>query len=83
MITKHPAELPLRLIISFPRRRPRAIIPVRDLVDASHAYQMARDESGEGASTWPSGRVVIGEKAYTVSYNGKVWDGETMIMEAQ
>ena len=47
-------------------------IPVQSLEEASRVYCGLRDESGEGGSTWPSGRV--GE--YTVSYNGKVWLGK-------
>lgn len=47
---------------------------VWDLEDASKVYCQVRDESGEGASTFPDG-LVFGSNslAYTISYNGKVW----------
>ena len=61
----------------------RASINVRDLADASSAYAIERMESGEGASTFPEGRITIERKTYRISYNGRVWDGETCIMEAQ
>ena len=82
-MSAHP-QLPHVLRIG---RRER--INVADLADASHAYQDARDESGEGASTFPEGRIDIGGKAYRISYNGRVWAGtsyvagEPCIMEAQ
>jgi hypothetical protein len=44
-------------------------IPVASLREASTIYSRLRDESGEGGSTWPDGRV----GKFHVSYNGKVW----------
>ena len=44
-------------------------IEVTDIAAASAAYCQLRDESGEGASTWPKGRVGL----HRISYNGKVW----------
>ena len=61
----------------------RKSVPVRDLVDASNTYGILRDESGEGASTFPDGRVIVGKVSYRISYNGRVWSGETCILEAQ
>ena len=69
--------LPHRLIIG------RRSIRVRDLVDASHEYQDARDASGLGVSKFPEGRIAIDGKTYRVSYNGRVWDGAHMVIEAQ
>lgn len=43
---------------------------VADLVDASRVYQEKRDESGQGASTFPTGRC----GKYLISYNGRVWE---------
>ena len=52
---------------------------VASLEEASRVYQTKRDESNEGASTFPDGRVTGG---YRISYNGRVWYGETVAMEA-
>lgn len=56
----------------------RASFEVADLREASIVYQRERDASGEGASTFPCGRV----GKYTVSYNGRVWLGELVVVEA-
>lgn len=61
----------------------RKSVPVRDLADASNTYSLERDESGEGASTFPDGRIIIGGTKYRISYNGRVWNGDALIMEAQ
>jgi len=45
------------------------------LADASKVYQMVRDESGEGGSTFPDGKVSGPEGVYRISYNGRVWKG--------
>jgi hypothetical protein len=68
----HAALLPGILTIG---RRKSLTTKVVDLADASICYQMARDNSGEGGSTFPDGKVVLGGKKYRVSYNGKVWAG--------
>lgn len=49
--------------------------------EAQVAFQTARDNSGEGGSTWPDGKLVdlIAQKTYRVSYNARVWDGEKAI----
>jgi hypothetical protein len=47
-------------------------IEASDAAEASAIYCKLRDESGEGASTWPNGR--FGK--YHISYNGKVWSGK-------
>jgi hypothetical protein len=52
----------------------RERIEVADLIDAQRVYCQRRDESGEGASTFPIGRVFVGKVAYTISYNGRAWD---------
>ena len=48
-------------------------IEVASLEEASRVYCTLRDESGEGASTWPNGTVTGG---YRVSYNGRIWLGK-------
>lgn len=53
-----------------------------DLSHASLVYQIARDEADKGSSRWPSGVATLGGKVYRVSYNGRVWDGDVMILEA-
>lgn len=42
------------------------------------AYAKVRDESGEGASTFPDGEL-LGQRHYRISYNGKVWDGDECV----
>jgi hypothetical protein len=49
----------------------RHSIEVASLEEASRVYCDLRDESGEGASTFPNGKV----GKYRISYNGKVWLG--------
>jgi len=71
------AEFPHRLRVG------RKSIRVRDLAEASRAYQEVRDASGLGASKFPEGRVVIDGNAYRVSYNGRVWDGSTLVVETR
>ncbi len=56
---------------------------VRDLAHASRNYSAIRDLSGEGASSFPEGSVKIGTKRFRISYNGRVWDGKTCVLEAQ
>jgi hypothetical protein len=52
----------------------RQIGEVKDLVDASRRYQVVRDASDEGASTFPEGRVrTTSGSVYRISYNGRVW----------
>lgn len=72
------AELPYFLRIGT--RRP---IKVRDLADASYAYQFAKDQSGKRGSTFPTGSVEIGGIVYIISVDGSVWHGENCILEAQ
>lgn len=54
-------------------------VPVSSLAEASAIYQRLRDESGEGASTFPFGKVhdAGGGANYVISYNGRVWRGGT------
>ena len=54
---------------------------VQDLSQASAIYAMLRNESGEGASTFPNGKITDGKKTYRVSYNGRVWDKEVCVFE--
>ena len=46
---------------------------VESLEEASRIYGELRDQSGEGASTFPDGRIRDGKTTYRISYNGKVW----------
>jgi hypothetical protein len=55
---------------------------VETLEEASLKYQELRDQSEEGASSFPNGRVTGG---YLISYNGRVWKEATervLVMEA-
>jgi hypothetical protein len=56
----------------------RGTFEVADLREASVVYQRERDATGEGASTFPQGRV----GKYVISYNGRVWlNGEAVSLE--
>jgi hypothetical protein len=49
---------------------------VMDLQEAVDIYCHQRDNSGEGASTFPDGKI---EGGYKISYNGRVWlNGEAV-----
>ena len=48
---------------------------VETFADASRVYETERDKSGEGASTFPEGRLADDKKRYRISYNGRIWDG--------
>jgi hypothetical protein len=56
----------------------RVKVMVGSLAEASRVYSQLRDASGEGASTWPDGKV----DGYRISYNGRVWEGKKLLMEA-
>lgn len=46
-------------------------IEVRDFEEASEVYCRLRDESGEGGSSFPAGRL----PGHYISYNGRIWKG--------
>jgi hypothetical protein len=52
--------------------------------EASRMFCAARDKLGEGASRTPSPKIVDerGEVIGHVSYNGRVWAGETYVPDA-
>ena len=52
---------------------------VASVDEASKLYQQLRDRSGLGASKWRAGRLNNG---MTISYNGRVWRGGTLVSEA-
>ncbi|WP_434428273.1 SNF2-related protein [Nannocystis pusilla] len=55
---------------------------VGSLEEASREYRAAVDASGEGASTFPRGLVVLPDgQEYEVSYNGRVWSGERLLFD--
>ena len=66
----------------------RHTVDINSLAAASVEYQRLRDASGEGASTWPTGRVrTASGQVYTITYNGRVWSGSrpvpgNMVLEA-
>lgn len=55
----------------------RHTIEVGSVEEASRLYCEYRDSTGEGASTFPDGKV----NGHTISYNGKVWKGKPMVGE--
>ena len=55
---------------------------VSSLEEASREYRRAALASGEGASTFPAGQVVLPNgPTYTISYNGRVWDGDQKLYD--
>lgn len=60
----------------------RESFEVDSLTHASILYQELRDASGCGASQWPTGFVEFEGTNYRISYNGRVWDGATLYLEA-
>lgn len=55
---------------------------VDSLTHASILYQELRDAGGAGSGEWPSGHVEVDGVQYRISYNGRIWDGQTLHMEA-
>lgn len=55
---------------------------VDSLTHASILYQELRDASGCGANQWPDGFLELDGTIYRISYNGRVWNGATLEMEA-
>ena len=55
---------------------------VDSLTHASILFQELRDASGCGASEWPEGFVEVDGVKYRISYNGRVWNGAALEMEA-
>jgi hypothetical protein len=55
---------------------------VDSLTHASILFQELRDASGCGASQWPEGSVEVDGVTYRISYNGRIWEGKTLVMEA-
>ena len=50
--------------------------PCINMAEASKQYSEIRERSGEGASTFPAGKLLgraAGER-FRVSYNGKIWN---------
>lgn len=63
------------LTLTIHRRLTQDVV---DLAEASSTYGLARDLSGEGASTFPQGVVTdeTGMVVAFVSYNAKVWEDD-------
>lgn len=62
-------------------RRVNVMVPT--LAVAVAVFDRVRDESGEGASTFPDGKLNGDDgRALRISYNGRVWDGKTPIAVA-
>ena len=66
--------LPCAMALSIPGR---GMWPVTSLAEASALYELERERSGEGASTFPTGVVVNDDVPMgRVSYNGRIWPVE-------
>lgn len=66
------------LILTIGRKR----YAVPSVEQASRQYQELRDADvrrGRGGSLWPTGKLSNG---LTISYNGRVWKGDTLVSEA-
>lgn len=46
---------------------------VASIAEAVKLFSKERDDSFEGASTWPDGVIKDGKTKYRISYNGRVW----------
>lgn len=77
---KHP-HLPYTLIIAAGNNIPMATIPVRDLADASSAYQDFRMRNAP--TTCPPGKVTIGAATFDVAEDGRVMYGNFTALEPQ
>lgn len=58
---------------------------VKTLEEASTLFQAARDKAmraGERGADFPNGHVINGTTVYTVSFNGRVWCNDTLVIEA-
>lgn len=55
---------------------------VSSVEEGSREYRRAVEAGGEGASTFPAGQIVVTNgPTYTISYNGRVWDGDQKIYD--
>lgn len=53
----------------------RDSFPIASLEEAVGAWQSARDQYGWRASDAPRCKVAFEGRLYSISYNGRVWDG--------
>lgn len=60
----------------------RFSLACRDIAEASRFYQAVRNASFEGCSTFPPGEIKTEWAVYRISYNGRVWIGDSLYMEA-
>ncbi len=65
---------------NIPRRLP--MTEIASLEEASKLYQKVRNDSLEGASTFPFGTIRNGKLKYKISYNGRVWLDDIVVLEA-
>lgn len=71
----------VQLTILRSKYMPGIVKDFASLAEASKYYLDVQDQSGEGASTFKDGKIVDGRKKLRVSYNGRVWDGETIVFD--
>lgn len=70
----------MNVILKIGRARHSAV----SIADAQMTYERVRDESGKGASTFPTGKLTVegDPRKLIISYNGRVWDTDgNMIAE--
>lgn len=60
-------------MLHIPHRLP--LTAFATAAEAVAVYERLRDESGEGASTWPNGKLLAPKETLTLSYNGRLWRG--------
>lgn len=56
---------------------------VESLEAAQIIFCKMREESGEGASTFPDGKINADGKVYRISYNGRLWEGTAYVPGAE
>lgn len=59
------------MILSIGNRA--TVTDIASVADASRIYLEHQDASGEGGSTFPSGKLANGADVAEISYNGRVW----------
>lgn len=83
MSTEQTARIAMRMPApSYTLTVGRESFEVDSLTHASILFQELRDASGCDSSKWPQGYVEVEGITYRISYNGRVWNGASVYLEA-